>query len=73
MGETYLKVPCYIRQVTRDAVMIAGQGSLFIEWVPLSLIHGADELKLRKAMRDDFMTIRIFEWKVRSLGLPTIR
>lgn len=68
----YLRVPCRIVQVTRDAVLIGvGDEPWNVAWIPLSLIHGADELALRKAMRGDQMTLRIMDWKVNELDLPT--
>jgi hypothetical protein len=67
----YLAVSCRIVQVSRDAVCIDPcKGHPDQHWIPLSLIHGADELALRGAMRGDLMTLRIMDWKVRQLGLP---
>jgi len=68
---TYTAVRCTITNGTRDAVHItAGQSS---GWIPLSLIHGADELALRKATRGDVITLRIMTWKVKALALPSVK
>lgn len=69
MTETYLPVRTMIIKVSTDAVLIHQQ-AIYSHWIPLSLIHGADELKLRKAMRGDVITLRIMDWKVRALDLP---
>lgn len=64
----YLRVPCQIINGTRDAVCIQGPDQP--EWIPLSLIHGADCLRLQRAMRGDILVLRIADWKVRQIGLP---
>lgn len=70
----YSKVRCRIINGTRDAVCITGMVDPFIqEWIPLSLIHGADYLRLQKAMRGDVLVLRIADWKVRQIGLPVER
>lgn len=75
MTETlrYLRVRCRIVQVTRNAVAIRVDPSTDLEWIPLSLIHTLDEraLTLGNTMRGAPMTLRIIDWKVRALGLPT--
>jgi hypothetical protein len=64
----YLRVPCRIVQVTRDAVLINAGDQ---HWIPLSLLHTLDERALTRGER---MTIlRIVDWKVQALGLPTER
>lgn len=74
MTETirYLRVPCRVIQVTRDAVLIDIDPRT--EWIPLSLLHTLDEraLTLGNSMRGAPMTLRIVDWKVRALGLPTV-
>lgn len=57
-----------IHTVTRDAVLIHKQHA-YSEWIPLSLIHGADCLRLSRAMRGDILVLRIADWKVRQIGL----
>ena len=71
---SYSRVRCRISNGTRDAVCITGMADPFIqEWVPLSLIHGADCLRLQKAMRGDVLVLRIADWKVRQIGSPVER
>lgn len=71
--DSYSHVKCRVVQVTRNAVLIDIVNSPWTrhEWIPLSLIHGADELalKLGNTMRSDTLTLRIMTWKVRELGL----
>lgn len=67
----YKQVLCKIINGTRDAVCI--QGADEPEWIPLSMIHGADYLRLQKAMRGDVLALRIADWKVRQIGLPVER
>lgn len=72
MTETYARIEAIIHTVTRDAVQLSltGRGSFPAPvWVPRSLIHGGDDLKLAKAMRNDTLTIRVMEWKAREIGL----
>lgn len=64
----YLRVKCRVVQITRNAVMIdAGTGH---EWIPLSLLHTLDERDLVGGVR--LTIIRIADWKVRALGLPSL-
>jgi hypothetical protein len=67
---TYRAVQCTITNGTRDAVCITA--GPVTAWIPLSLIHGADELALRKAKRGDVITLRIMTWKVKALGVKSI-
>lgn len=72
MTESYAKIEVTIHLVKRDAVQISptGRGSFPVTvWVPRSLVHGGDDLKLAKALRNDTLTIRIMEWKAKDLGL----
>ena len=75
MTETirYLRVRCRVIQVRRDAVAIRVDPDPGLEWIPLSLVHTLDEraLTLGNTMRGAPMTLRIADWKVRALGLPT--
>lgn len=64
----YLRVRCRVIQVTRDAVLIRIDQR--IEWIPLSLLHTLDERALVGGERPTI--IRIVDWKVRALGLPTV-
>jgi hypothetical protein len=68
----YLRVRCRIVQVTRDAVAIRIDETR-LEWIPLSLVHTLDEraLMLGNTMNGAPMTLRIVDWKVRQLDLPT--
>jgi hypothetical protein len=68
---SYSRVRCRIINGTRDAVCIQGPDQP--EWIPLSLIHGADYLRLQKAMRGDVLILRVADWKVRQIGLPVER
>jgi len=65
--ETYVPVKGTIVTTTPDAVMlVVGQGRRVS--IPRSLIHGADERELPKRL-GVAVTLRIFEWKARELGL----
>ena len=74
MTETlrYLRVRCCVVQVTCDAVLIKVD-ERGLEWIPLSLLHTLDEraLTLGNTMHGAPMTLRIADWKVKQLDLPT--
>lgn len=74
MTETirYLRVPCHILQVTCDAVRIdvTQPHGPVMHWIPLSLLHTLDERTVSSKV-GDVITLRIVDWKVRALNLPT--
>jgi hypothetical protein len=47
----YLRVPCRIVQVTRDAVFIDAGAAPYQRWIPLSLVHTLDERALTRGER----------------------
>lgn len=63
----YLRVECRVIQVSRDAVLINVGDQ---HWIPLSLLHTLDERALVSGER--LTIIRIVDWKVRTLGLPSL-
>lgn len=40
-----------------------------LEWIPKSLIHGGDLLKLTNELQTELVEFRMMEWKARKLGL----
>lgn len=63
----YLRVECRVVRVSRDAVLIDVGDQ---HWIPLSLLHTLDERDLVGGVR--LTIIRIADWKVRALGLPSL-
>ena len=68
MSDNYVKVTVEIATATRDAIGIKTPAGAF-EWLPRSLIHGGDELRLDKAIKGERVTFRLVEWKAERLGL----
>lgn len=69
----YLRVECRVVRVSRDAVLIDASTHPTcptVEWIPLSLLHTLDERDLVGGVR--LTIIRIADWKVRALGLPSL-
>jgi hypothetical protein len=76
MTESYTRVKAILHVLTRDAAQISvtDKGALLSPvWLPRSLIHGADDLKLAKAMKNDEVTVRVMDWKANELGLIPAR
>lgn len=63
---TYKAVQCTFTGRTRDAVHIVAGG--VSAWIPLSLIHGADELDFRRGrwLPGDVITLRTTNTKGRT-------
>jgi len=55
-----------IRPSTNAVLVEAGDRQ---HWIPLSLIHGADELTVRMSDPGDTLALRIMDWKVDALGI----
>lgn len=73
MADSYRLITTKLRRTDRpNAILVdAPLGSREKEvWIPRSLIHGGDELKLSRAFIGQEVTFRIFEWKAEQLGFP---
>lgn len=66
----YLPVRVRIVRPSTNAVCVAA--GPITAWIPLSLIHGADEINVRMSDPGDTLTLRVMDWKVAALGLPVI-
>lgn len=69
-GDEYRLVTSRVRRRTQSAVSIdkpasRGGGSV---WIPLSVIHAADEIKLLAAGIGEEVTFRLREWKADECG-----
>lgn len=72
MTDKYTKVECILIHMSSNAALIgiAKENGMVLEnWIPLSLVHGADEIKMRRVNHIDKITIRVMDWKVKELGL----
>lgn len=70
--DAYRPVRCrYVGRSPNAVAIVAGDVST---WIPLSLIHGGDELALRRGrwLPGDEITLRIMAWKVAKLGVKTV-
>lgn len=76
--DEYLRIPGRAQYVRPHAVLFGvGDGVPRSAWIPRSVIHGADDIKLRdetdriNAMRGQggiAMTLRIRRWKAEEVG-----
>jgi len=69
--ETYRTICCrYVGRSTNAVAIVAGDVST---WIPLSLVHGADELQMRRGrwLPGDEITLRVMAWKVAQLGVKS--
>lgn len=76
MKDRYVRIEAIVHQVTSDAARLlpTGKGAFPAPvWLPRSLIHGGDDLRLAKALRNDTVTLRVMEWKAKELGLAPVR
>lgn len=70
-GDTYRSIHCrYVGRSPNAVAIVVGDVST---WIPLSLIHGADELQLRRSrwLPGDEITLRVMAWKVAKLGVKS--
>lgn len=73
MSDKYVKVECILIVRTKDAICVdvSPIDSEFMDkrWIPLSLIHGADEARIGNDHSSDVVSFRLMDWKARELGL----
>lgn len=67
--ESYVPIACAISASTRVAVLIAVNAQGLCHWIPRALIFGPDEKTIDRAPKHKPMTLRIFAWKAKELGL----
>lgn len=70
--DRYVPVKAVFVARTRDAILvdvdmvnITGDH----KWIPLSLIHAADERRLNNAVATDIVEFRLMAWKASQIGL----
>lgn len=71
MTDAYVKVKVILIAKTRDAILIDCDldGPMRKAWIPLSLVHIADELKIGNDHSTDIVEFRLREWKALELDL----
>ena len=69
MPDKYVKVTCEMVWPTDNAISVQTPHSDVVRWIPKSLIHGGDLLKLDRAVGKEVVTFRLMEWKAKELGL----
>ena len=74
MSEEYRTVEVILRRSPDEAgkaILVKGIKPPHYEvWVPRSLIHGGDMLKIEKSSKyGDVVTFRLMDWKAEQLGL----
>ncbi|MBE0563680.1 MAG: hypothetical protein IH622_23075 [Ochrobactrum anthropi] len=71
--ETYTRFTCILVAATEDAVQVDISPNVSekstLKWIPRSLLHGADDIRLD---RNDFgqkIQLRVMDWKAKQLGV----
>lgn len=71
-GEDYVTVQATIREVRKQSVLITvGNSVPRGDWIPRSLIHGADDRQLDGKFEGEKMSLRMFRWKAEQVGFVT--
>jgi len=72
--DDYVSVRGRLKDRRANAILFAvGQTVERGDWIPRSLLHGADEITLDTLRIGDEITIRLFRWKAEELGFETQR
>lgn len=72
MSDNYVKVKVILITRTRDALLVDCKldgVDMRKAWIPLSLVHSADEKKVGNNHATDIVEFRLREWKAMELGL----
>lgn len=68
--EKYVSVTAFVTHITADAIQVDQIGRADPPvWIPRSLIHTADDLKISRLNTIEELTFRLMEWKAKALGL----
>jgi hypothetical protein len=71
-SEDYVSIRGRLKDRRTNAILFAvGRAVERGDWIPRSLLHGADEIKLDSQRIGDEITIRMFRWKAEELGFET--
>lgn len=68
MADSYRLISTKLRRISENAILVDDALGLKQVWIPRSLIHGADEMKLSERYIGQERMFRIFEWKAEDLG-----
>lgn len=69
MSDKYRAVTCQIAAVRGKAIEVIVPNRSGTFWIPRSLVHGGDDLKLDAVIPVVTHTFRLVEWKADALGL----
>lgn len=71
--EKYTRFSCILVSATDDAVQVdirpddPVEGEL--KWIPRSLLHGADDIRLDRNDFGNKILLRVMDWKAKQLGI----
>ncbi len=71
-GDEYVKVRVIFVRKTNDAVLVSkvtNDVNEPVHWIPLSLLHAADESRLNNSMATEVVEFRMRAWKAERLDL----
>jgi hypothetical protein len=73
--DEYVSVMGLIHEIRDGAVLFSvGDAVQGGDWIPRSLMHGADDLRLKTQLaKGDRAILRIFRWKAEEVGFITER
>ena len=65
--ERYTRVKAIFLRYTQSAALFEIEDDEV--WIPRSLIHGGDDMRLARLSRGDDVAFQLMEWKAKELGL----
>lgn len=72
MSDSYRTVTALVHQVRKDSIAVERPRGSGWAWIPRSLIHGADDIRLDLLFFGSegiTHTFRVVEWKAEEIGL----
>lgn len=71
--EKYTRFSCILVSTTEDAVQVDISPNVpeksTLKWIPRSLLHGADDIRLDRYDFGKKIQLRVMDWKAQQLGI----
>nr|DAU40458.1 MAG TPA: hypothetical protein [Caudoviricetes sp.] len=71
--EKYTRFSCILVTATEDAVQVDintdDVDNSDLKWIPRSLLHGADDIRLDRNDFGNKILLRVMDWKAKQLGI----
>lgn len=70
MADSYVNVRATLRAVRPSSILVSRIDRVSHQaWLPRSVLHGGDDLRIEAALVDTELSFRVREWKAREAGL----